>query len=1827
MTSGNLELQVFAYNDPTKFLDILPGRTVPVFLDEMKQQGAGSFTISKSDQKVLSNPHLLDYRNVIKAVRDGRVEGAMIVGSKQDNIIDSDEVNSKTVEVSGEGLKGWFRDAVVYPFRPLTAKSSDTRIFNWAAPRDFDYVQAGFVNAYNIANYELVPPKGSINPWKYKPAEWPDCPQAKWVWGRPKPSSKSFVQPIGYNYFRYDFNISAGNAARGYSLFCAADDNFVAYLDGEEIITSDPNGASTTYRYDIDAGTLQAGNHTIGVRVYNGKGNAAMIASFWMQGVASQNLKASLLGYTGQPSTTYLAAQAEKANTLLQSKINQLKSLGITKLSPVNTVKSKLAAAQKEAARVVKSRTASYNKLPAKPASRKTQSRNNLKVSKADLTLKTSRVAWFNAYISALSRRNAAQATYNKARAQGTLGWTVSAYPAQEPGWTAGGVILSLINEAKDRGVRSMGWLTPTFTNAKDSSGVAWDKAIPWSFNLGDDYLTVFQQMEELGCDIWINPDSLELNAYASRGTDRSFQNGTKAPVILQEGKNLTKAGQTGTSDIKNTLIVNTNDGWLERRGATASTGLYGRLEGTFATGAPSNLTTQLVDLALATNESEQVSATYEIIPLPGITPIANFQTGDWVLAPDRDGNLVKRRVMSISTTETSDSGRPAYVLEFDTIFQTEDNLLTQWLARVAGGALSLSYQNAGLPKSIPGKNSVNPISSSAGAIPAAPANVRVTSVGAWKTQTAKPVAKMSVLWEPVTTTDTGDDLVDVNDDTAPVVVSSYRVFAETIPDVEDDNDDPTPVPVDDGTEPGDSTPDDDYTGGTDDMFPDGDPDTTVVTGPLTLLATVDGSVTSADIEVDPNTVQNYYVQAVVGTDASAISDPLTFATDSPEGEDTLAAPSAPTLTSDLGTVTATWDGLFTDTSDYAPNHFSFMTLWMSTSATGNFSQVGNPLTDQGDIIVPKLTVGSTYYFYFAATDISGTLGDPSAVRSVAVKGIAALDLDQEIQDRIDAANATAASAQTTASNANTAAGNAQTAADNANTAALNAAGIANGKGKVIYQQTAPTGANANVNNLWIRTTDNVPFTYDGTNWNARTDATATKAAQDAASALTAAQNAATAAQNAATAAGNAQATANGKNEVFYQATAPAGNSHADGDIWFNTSAAAGNAISTWNGTTNAWELKQFSTGALAVGAITAQSGIIGSLDASVITSGYLDVANRIQSKSITASQIIIQASQTQLLQSPGFEAAPYFIDPTLGGYVAGTDYAFSTIQPHSGTTSFATYPTGTSRIFQGSQAIPCIPGEVYKISYWECNTSDYVPTSGNGVTIRDSASAGNALGTLTHGTNTGNRIWNQYSITFTVPAGVTQFWIQIRATNAVGSLLYDDFSLTCLTPGGSLIVDGEITSQKLTVGAVKANNIDVGAVTANSIAAGAIDGKLITGATIQTAATGARLTFSGSTILGYSAATGSPEFFRVSTTGGGLIQMTNPGYGTQTTVTIKGTTWNGGGIVFLNKDITASGAPLSAPGVGWFVGDQETGGDHTPTIVFGSPNTGSAKFGPSYAGMGIDQYGDTILHGGPTGSSTLYMDDNSVSATVGNNFSYNASLTLGPTVEPVGANDTGAFTIYSDYSPVINYIYANSSSLVSRTLNSTNGTKAELNMNQSGALNLIITSSSGTVSGLTLRSTAGVTNFAGTIEFTSQVTVSGNYNATVTGRTMVMRSDGLIGYTPSTRKDKYAVETIEFTPDKVATAMSIPSRTFLANYDFRQTPQRQGGFFAEDFHEAGWTEYVDYGSDDKGEMTDVVEGLSYDRIPSLLWAWNQAMQTQINSLLSEIEDLKKTNG
>ena len=216
-----------------------------------------------------------------------------------------------------------------------------------------------------------------------------------------------------------------------------------------------------------------------------------------------------------------------------------------------------------------------------------------------------------------------------------------------------------------------------------------------------------------------------------------------------------------------------------------------------------------------------------------------------------------------------------------------------------------------------------------------------------------------------------------------------------------------------------------------------------------------------------------------------------------------------------------------------------------------------------------------------------------------------------------------------------------------------------NGKNHIYRQASAPDGSvyPLTEGDVWFDTDDgNKQYYWTGSAWVsvqdlgiAAAEAGAAAAAAAAAAASAAAASATSAAAAAASAATAAQTTADGKNKVYRQATAPTG-THAVGDLWFDSS--ADNKPNRWTG--SAWEAYGF--GNLAVG----------NLDASAISTGTLN-ADRIAAASITGAKIVggtIEAVNIAAGTITGVKLAVGTIEAVsiAAGTITGTKIAAGTI-------------------------------------------------------------------------------------------------------------------------------------------------------------------------------------------------------------------------------------------------------------------------------------------------------------------------------------------------------------------------------------------------------------------------------------------------------------------------------------------------------------------------------------------------------------------------------------
>jgi hypothetical protein len=532
--------------------------------------------------------------------------------------------------------------------------------------------------------------------------------------------------------------------------------------------------------------------------------------------------------------------------------------------------------------------------------------------------------------------------------------WKAQFNPASVPGWTTGSLIQALFDEAVARGVQGIDNYTLDFTDTHDSNGELFPY-IDWQFDIGTKYSDIMAKIEEQGGTFVVDPETYTAHYYLSYGQERTAiqTDGTGAvtqvPVILQKGKNLLKASGKGVGHLTNSAIIKTAEGWTERIDS-AAVATNGRIEETIdASSLPAAGAYEVAGRYFDQKAQPEEGATYDLIPLEGAWPFKDFNEGDWVLAPDMLGQLVPRRVMSISVTESDDIGKPVYTIEFDTIFQDTEERLSAQMKKLGGGG-SGSMASTSL-----GNNPVNPpiVIGGTGSAPTpqpmVPQDVEVTSVGKWQPNGITPYSEVSLTWAPVTQ----------NTDLSDTIPQFYEVQAWS---------------------------------------------TTIGPASAQIYATVTDN--AATITLPVNQEWNFQVRAV--NDDGQRSDWSSTATHTTLGPITpMDPPTTPTLSSSLGLLSVVWDGKIKPASPIdPPPQFRYTYIEVAPHGSSTWQQMGSVFQRGGGTAnISNLIVGDQYDVRLIAIDGAGIASDASGIATITITGVDLGDLDSSVQDAIDAAD------------------------------------------------------------------------------------------------------------------------------------------------------------------------------------------------------------------------------------------------------------------------------------------------------------------------------------------------------------------------------------------------------------------------------------------------------------------------------------------------------------------------------------------------------------------------------------------------------------------------------------------------------------------------------------------------------------------------------------------------------------------------------------------------------------------------------------------------------
>jgi hypothetical protein len=973
--SEGIEIDIYSYTDWTTRVDTLNGRMEPKFLNELKGVGSGSFKIAISDPKIVANPDLLKARNIAKVKVNGRVVGAFKIQNKEASTIGEGEKAQEAYLVTGPGLKQLLADAQVRPFGGLRSDSKDNRGFNFSSPIGDWYVPAQWTKPDYMDQVGNTP--GS--PWRYAPTKWPGSAMyAKWMW------DTSTVRSSGKeDYFRLAFNADEEGT---YRLYLAAQDSWAVYLDGEQIKVSDPDTTAWTEATKIEM-DLTEGDHVLGIYATNSKSSRAAVVYALYQAIEGadpvdrgvvgvpiqRNVKIRKTNHgfkNGQKvffTTTgtmpggmsanknYYVTNAtfdsfQIRNTPGGGKIDTTGSStgDIRAFKPGKPDNSRIltysGVSTAYLGGLLTTATNQYNaakdlmdSLPPgdadpddklKPAVRKQLKAQHKKYAAARSSAR-------NAH----AKVNSISAAKDKAADIIAAGYEIKVRgnPSKAPGYSIGELILTLLAEADDRGVNIASLLTPTFTKSVDSNGVAWPEPIDWVFKVGDSLLTVIQAIEELDvADVYINPNTYQLNIVQQRGVDRTqFTTDVdgvtikSTPVTFEKANNVRKAVIQSSGKLVNAIAMKTNKGWSPWVAVGDSVDEYGMIEDVLDTGTTLSASRQLANQVFKLKQREEEGATYDFYVAPNDkTPFLHYDIGDLVLAPSSRNQRASRRVMSIALEEVGTL--PVYSIEVDTIFQTNEARLATAIKKTGGAAGVGGGSTVGGGSSIgSGVGIVTPDPDAIQTIPLAPVDLEVMSIGDWSMDGVTAISTVTISWEPV----------DTNTDGSESLPAYYEVW-------------------------GHLTGEDDNT--------------------YQLFASV--ANTNATIgPFSPGDEWSFKVYAF--NDPSRRSDDSVAVDVIMEGPDVpLAPPSDPVLTSKMGLTIAHWDGLIAGVAPLSQFRYVFAE-WASTSA-GPWTRAGNALQGEGNIMIPGLTIDSTVFVHLIAVDGVGISSEPSGSPSITVEGV-----------------------------------------------------------------------------------------------------------------------------------------------------------------------------------------------------------------------------------------------------------------------------------------------------------------------------------------------------------------------------------------------------------------------------------------------------------------------------------------------------------------------------------------------------------------------------------------------------------------------------------------------------------------------------------------------------------------------------------------------------------------------------------------------------------------------------------------------------------------------
>jgi hypothetical protein len=573
------------------------------FVDEFNSTGVGTVAVPLTS----ADAALLVKDAVVRVIYQDAVRFAWFVETRETTLAPSG--NDYTLKATGRGLLGWLDDGVVYPQGGLADFNSPDRPFNYASKKDGAWRSSG-----NYQDALAVQWRNDTTARAKLPVRWKD-PQASWIW-RTDPTQQ--VQRGTVNWFYRDFTLSESKRIK---FFASCDNQMEVWLDGALIMNSsdfDQEAVSFSQmaRFTVRLG---AGEHTLAARVRNDRPWTRYDAN-----VSASDDKVSIRDHGLANGTQVIIVDKDGANGLTKGDVYFVRQRTDSDF--------KLATSNSDATIV-----------------------NVTSNGKVDLSLKVDNTAGF--ILTGLEVNDNGKEGAVAIRTN--TNWKVSSV---EPFWRPAVILRELVEESADRGVYRLARLTFGYNTSSPTAGT-WSTEVDLTMKVGASLGVVFDDVVDLGHDLWLNPTTLRLDAWESRGADRS------ATVVLNTGTNLINYATQVERPLKTVALVRTQDGWL--RAADNNLRTANGWRETFLEYGD----TKSVDVARRrarrhlrrTGKTQITASGVEVAITAGSTPYVDFNVADVVSVPNpTGGGLSSARVLSISLSESD--GRVRFVPELEVI-------------------------------------------------------------------------------------------------------------------------------------------------------------------------------------------------------------------------------------------------------------------------------------------------------------------------------------------------------------------------------------------------------------------------------------------------------------------------------------------------------------------------------------------------------------------------------------------------------------------------------------------------------------------------------------------------------------------------------------------------------------------------------------------------------------------------------------------------------------------------------------------------------------------------------------------------------------------------------------------------------------------------------------------------------------------------------------------------------------------------------------------------------------------------------------------------------